>query len=281
MQFEKKSKDASCEIAALEQGILQIWDKRDKLDEQNRDLIDELSAYSRQMIHFLNIGQIRASEKRDEKWILNEWVKKGILLIFRLRRSEKIDGGIICYKDKLTSLGSEFLSPNVRLVPTSYVREGVFLDCGVVVMPAFVNIGAHIGKLSMIDSYATIGSCAQIGEKCHISSSAVIAGVLEPLREMPVIIEDRCFVGAGCVVAEGVIVREGSVLGAGVVVTASTKILDIKTGIITQGEIPPYSVLVPGFTQNSGSNAFLQSAVIIKTVDAETLSKVPLNELLR
>jgi 2,3,4,5-tetrahydropyridine-2,6-dicarboxylate N-succinyltransferase len=267
-------------ISVIEEGILSLWEQTSLLKDSRFDKAPE-SPYLKQMLQLLSLGRIRACDSKNGKWILNVWVKKGILLLFMTRKSSLLFEGRISYKDKILPFENSFLNEGVRLVPTSYVREGVFLGNNVIVMPSFINIGAYVGENSMIDSYATIGSCAQIGKNCHISSSAVIAGVLEPLQEMPVIIEDGCFIGAGCVISEGVVVRKGAVLGAGVTLTSTTKILDIKSGTISYAEVPPYSVVVPGSVKSSNSDVLLQCAVITKTADLETRKKISINDLLR
>ncbi len=268
-------------IVDLEKKILSIWEQRDLLLDKKKDIFSHAKSYVDQMLNLLNQGIVRACVNKNGNWILNSWVKKGILSLFMLKKSDFFVQDKISYKDKILPLSGRFLNKGVRLVPTCYVREGVFLGKNTIVMPAFVNIGAYVDEYSMIDSYATIGSCAQIGKYCHISSGSVIAGILEPLQSMPVIIEDECFVGAGCVISEGVIIRKGSVLGAGVILTATTKIFNLESQQISHREIPPYSVVVPGSIKSSNSEVLLQCAVIIKTVDASTRSKTSINELLR
>jgi 2,3,4,5-tetrahydropyridine-2-carboxylate N-succinyltransferase len=267
------------DFIGLEENILDLWRQKSSL----KDLQYHQAAQNclNQMLELLSLGKIRACENIKDHWTLNEWIKKGILLLFMTRKPFFQSKDQILYKDKILPFSSNFLNEGVRLVPTSYVRQGVFLGNNVVVMPSFINIGAYVGESSMIDSYATIGSCAQIGNHCHISSGVVVAGVLEPLQDMPVIIEDNCFVGAGCVISEGVIIREGAVLGAGVVLTSTTKILDIQSGIISHSEIPPYCVVVPGSIKSSNANVLLQGAIITKKVDSETRKKVSVNHLLR
>lgn len=238
--------------------------------------IARAQAVSLQLISLLNLGQVRAANNIDGDWVVNAWVKDGILLAFKAFPPRKI-GSSLC-RDKI---GPKSLQEhNARTVPTGYIRDGVFVGDKVIVMPSFVNVGSYIGSGTMIDSYATIGSCAQIGENCHISSSAVIAGVLEPSHSLPVIIEEGSFVGAGSIISEGTIVREGAVIAAGVTLTSSTKIIDRNTGKVHIGEIPAYSVVVPGSLRIS-VDLSLNCAVIVKKVDAETRRKTSINHLLR
>ena len=227
-------------IEDLKKNILDIWEEKN-LQDKKLCSSDHVKFHIDQMLRLLTEGKIRSCDNNNGSWTLNSWIKKGILLLFKTVKSNCFLQDKIYYRDKILPLRGEDLNEGVRLVPTCYVRGGVFLGKNVIVMPSFINIGAYVDANTMIDSYATIGSCAQIGKNCHISSNAVIAGVLEPLQSMPVIVEDECFVGAGSVLSEGVIIRKGSVLGAGVVLTATTKIFNLQTGEISQQEIPPYS----------------------------------------
>ena len=238
----------------------------------------------------LDSGKIRVAEKNNNDWIINQWVKKSILLYFRINNMKLISNspGNSNWWDKIdskfTDMGDEeFKNAGFRAVPGSIVRKGSFVDSGCVLMPSFINIGAYVGSGTMIDTWATIGSCAQIGANCHISGGAGIGGVLEPLQANPVIIEDNCFIGARSEVAEGVIVREGSVLSMGVYLSASTPIVDRETGKVIRGEVPPYSVIIPGTfsPNNDSSKPSLYCAVIVKIVDEKTRSKTSINELLR
>ncbi len=238
----------------------------------------------------LDSGKIRVAEKNNNDWIINQWVKKSILLYFRINDMKLISNspGNSNWWDKIDSKFSdmgdrEFKNAGFRAVPGSIVRKGSFVDSGCVLMPSFINIGAYVGSGTMVDTWATIGSCAQIGANCHISGGAGIGGVLEPLQANPVIIEDNCFIGARSEVAEGVIVREGSVLSMGVYLSASTPIVDRETGKIIRGEVPPYSVIIPGTfsPNNDNSKPSLYCAVIVKIVDEKTRSKTSINELLR
>ena len=238
----------------------------------------------------LDSGKIRVAEKNNNDWIINQWVKKSILLYFRINDMKLISNspGNSNWWDKIDSKFSdmgneEFKNAGFRAVPGSIVRKGSFLDSGCVLMPSFINIGAYVGSGTMVDTWATIGSCAQIGANCHISGGAGIGGVLEPLQANPVIIEDNCFIGARSEVAEGVIVREGSVLSMGVYLSASTPIVDRESGKVIRGEVPPYSVIIPGTfsPNNDSSKPSLYCAVIVKIVDEKTRSKTSINELLR
>jgi 2,3,4,5-tetrahydropyridine-2-carboxylate N-succinyltransferase len=241
----------------------------------------------------LDSGQARVAEKADGEWRVNQWLKKAVLLSFRLNDMEVIRGGPgeATWWDKVPSKfagwgENRFKAAGFRAVPNSIVRRGAYIAPGVVLMPSFVNLGAYVDENTMVDTWATVGSCAQIGKNCHISGGAGIGGVLEPLQANPVVVEDNCFIGARAEVAEGVIVGEGSVLSMGVYLGASTKIVDRATGEVFQGRVPPYSVVVsgtmPGKNLPDGSpGPSLYCAVIVKRVDAQTRSKTSINELLR
>jgi 2,3,4,5-tetrahydropyridine-2-carboxylate N-succinyltransferase len=244
-------------------------------------------------LEFLDRGELRIAEKVGSNWQVNEWLKKAVLLSFRLKDMAMIDGGpgTAHWWDKVPSKfenwgPNHFRAAGFRAVPGAIVRHSAFIAPGVVLMPSFVNLGAHVGKDTMVDTWATIGSCAQIGAHCHISGGAGIGGVLEPLQAGPVIIEDNCFIGARSEVVEGVVVREGSVLSMGVFIGASTKIVDRESGEIRYGEVPAYSVVVPGALpgkpmKNGAPGPSLYCAVIVKRVDEKTRAKTSINELLR
>jgi 2,3,4,5-tetrahydropyridine-2-carboxylate N-succinyltransferase len=246
-------------------------------------------------LDLLDAGEARVAERQASgEWRVNQWLKKAVLLSFRLNDMETIKGGPgrAVWWDKVPSKfdgwkPAQFKKAGFRAVPGCVVRRSAYIAPGAVLMPSFVNLGAYVGANTMIDTWATVGSCAQIGAKVHISGGAGIGGVLEPLQAGPVVIEDNCFVGARAEVAEGVIVREGSVLSMGVFLGASTKIVDRETGKIYMGEVPPYSVVVPGTIPGktvAGSNEpgpGLYCAVIVKRVDEKTRSKTSINELLR
>lgn len=232
----------------------------------------------------LDKGQLRVAEKINDAWQVHEWVKKAVLLSFRLNPNTRMDSGMQTWWDKvpLKTTGwtdDNFASAGFRAVPGSVIRRGAYIAPNVVLMPSFVNIGAYVGEGTMVDTWVTIGSCAQIGKNCHISGGVGIGGVLEPLQASPVIIGDHVFIGARSEVAEGVIIEDGAVLSMGVFLGASTKIINRKTGEIFMGRVPAYSVVVPGTLP--GEHAHLACAVIVKTVDAQTRSKTSLNELLR
>ena len=242
----------------------------------------------------LDSGQLRVAEKHGNDWTVNEWAKKAVLLSFRLNDMVPIEGGPgkdTTWWDKVPSKfagwgDNQWRAAGFRAVPNCVVRRSAYIAPGVVLMPSFVNLGAYVDEGTMVDTWATVGSCAQIGKGVHISGGAGIGGVLEPLQASPVIIEDNCFIGARSEVAEGVIVREGSVLSMGVFLGQSTKIVDRTTGEIFRGEVPAYSVVVPGALPgkplpDGSPGPSLSCAVIVKRVDAQTRSKTSINELLR
>lgn len=242
----------------------------------------------------LDSGNLRVAEKIGGKWLVNQWVKKAILLSFRLNPNEIIRGApghrtnvMSAWYDKvpMKQIGweeTEFKAAGFRAVPGSFVRHASYVGKDVVLMPCFINIGAYVGDGTMVDTWSTIGSCAQIGKHCHISGGVGIGGVLEPLQANPVIIEDNCFIGARSEVAEGVIVEEGSVISMGVFLGASTKIVDRETGDVMYGRVPSYSVVVPGtLPGKTPESPSLACAVIVKRVDEKTRSKTSVNELLR
>jgi 2,3,4,5-tetrahydropyridine-2,6-dicarboxylate N-succinyltransferase len=245
-------------------------------------------------LDLLDRGEARVAERgANGDWKVNQWLKKAVLLSFRLNDMSVIPGGpgAAVWWDKVPSKfdgwdAGRFRTSGFRAVPNCVVRRSAYIAPGVVLMPSFVNLGAYVDSGTMVDTWATVGSCAQIGKNCHISGGAGIGGVLEPLQAGPVIVEDNCFIGARSEVAEGVVVREGSVLSMGVYLGASTKIVDRATGEILQGEVPAYSVVVPGSlpskpTQNGGAGPSLYCAVIVKRVDEKTRAKTSINELLR
>jgi 2,3,4,5-tetrahydropyridine-2-carboxylate N-succinyltransferase len=240
-------------------------------------------------LDLLDAGKARVAERQaDGQWHVNQWLKKAVLLSFRLNDMGVVSGGPgkAVWWDKVHPKlkgwnAARFRKAGFRAVPGCVVRRSAFIAPGVVLMPSFVNLGAYVDSGTMIDTWATVGSCAQIGKNCHISGGAGIGGVLEPLQAGPVIIEDNCFIGARSEVAEGVIVRTGAVLSMGVYLGASTRIVDRDTGAITQGEVPPYSVVVPGMLPGTNGGPGLYCAVIVKRVDERTRSKTSINELLR
>ena len=277
--------------AGLEKIVEAAFAARDKIGSSTKGEVREAVEAA---LELLDSGEARVAERQpDGTWKVNEWLKQAVLLSFRLNDMSMISGapGQASWWDKVPSKfdgwgDNRFRAAGFRAVPGSVVRRSAYIAPSVVLMPCFVNVGAHVGERTMIDTWATVGSCAQVGKDCHISGGAGIAGVLEPLQAKPVIIEDNCFIGARAEVAEGVIVREGSVLSMGVYIGASTKIIDRATGKIYQGEVPPYSVVVsgtlPGKNLPDGSpGPGLYCAVIVKTVDEKTRAKVSINDLLR
>jgi 2,3,4,5-tetrahydropyridine-2-carboxylate N-succinyltransferase len=251
-----------------------------------RDAVEEI-------LNLLDKGELRVAEKQGKDWIVHQWLKKAILLSFRLNEPHKIDGGPDggAWWDKVPTKfadwkAKDFKEAKFRVVPGAVVRRSAYIAPGVVLMPSFVNLGARVESGAMIDTWATVGSCAQIGRNVHLSGGAGIGGVLEPLQANPVIIEDNCFIGARAEVAEGVIVGEGSVLSMGVYLGQSTKIINRQTGEVLQNRVPPYSVVVsgamPGRPMPDGSpGPSLYCAVIVKTVDERTRAKTSINDLLR
>ncbi|MBM3565498.1 MAG: 2,3,4,5-tetrahydropyridine-2,6-dicarboxylate N-succinyltransferase [Alphaproteobacteria bacterium] len=274
----------------LEPVIDAAWDTRDAINSKTkgevRDAVDEALA-------LLDSGAARVAEKTGGQWRVNQWLKKAVLLSFRLNDSVPIPGGPggAPWFDKVPSKfegwdAARFAQAGFRAVPNCTVRRSAYIAPGVVLMPSFVNLGAYVDKGTMVDTWVTIGSCAQIGKNCHISGGVGIGGVLEPLQAGPVIIEDNCFIGARAEVAEGVVVEEGSVLSMGVYLGASTRIVDRATGQVHMGRVPAYSVVVsgamPGKPLPDGSpGPGLYCAVIVKRVDEKTRSKTSINELLR
>ncbi len=271
---------------ALARVIDAAWEARDTL---STDTKGEVRDVVEAAIDLLDKGEARVAEKgADGIWVVHQWLKKAVLLSFRLNANGVIGGvpGGGAWWDKVPSKfegwgETEFREAGFRAVPPSAVRRGAFVAKNAVLMPSYVNIGAHVGEGTMIDTWASVGSCAQVGANCHISAGTGIGGVLEPLQANPTIIEDNCFIGARSEVVEGVIVGEGSVLAMGVFITQSTKIVYRKTGEIIYGHVPPYSVVVPGTLPDPNGGPSLACAVIVKTVDAQTRSKTGVNELLR
>ena len=261
----------------------------DARDEINSDSQGEVRAAVDSTLAALDRGEIRVAEKRDGAWQVNQWVKKAVLLSFRLNPMAEISGGPggAIWWDKVPSKfanwgAADFTEAGFRAVPGAIVRHSAHVGKGVVLMPSFINLGAFVDEGTMIDTWVTVGSCAQIGKGVHISGGAGIGGVLEPLQAGPVIIEDHCFIGARSEIVEGVIVEEGAVIAMGVFLSASTKIVDRETGQISQGRVPAYSVVVPGaLPPKTGNGPSLACAVIIKRVDAKTRAKTAINDLLR
>jgi 2,3,4,5-tetrahydropyridine-2-carboxylate N-succinyltransferase len=262
----------------------------ENIDNINANAPSDVISAIQSTIDDIDIGNVRVAEKINNEWVINQWIKKAILLYFRINEMKLISGSPAesQWWDKIDSKFKDwneekFTKAGFRAVPGSIVRKGSFVAKGSVLMPSFINIGAYVGSGTMVDTWATIGSCAQIGSDCHISGGAGIGGVLEPLQANPVIIEDNCFIGARSEVAEGVIIKEGSVLSMGVYLSSSTPIVNRETGEISRGKVPPYSVIIPGTfsPNNDSSKPSLYCAVIVKTVDEKTRSKTSINELLR
>ncbi len=240
----------------------------------------------RQAVDLLDVGVVRVAEKIDGRWQVNEWLKKAVLLSFRLFDNVPVDAGYTRFYDKVPLKYSQhdaerFRAEGVRVVPPAVVRRGAHIARNVVLMPSYVNIGAHVGEGTMVDTWATVGSCAQIGRHVHLSGGVGIGGVLEPLQASPTIIEDHCFIGARSEVVEGVIVEEGAVLSMGVYVGQSTRIYDRERDEVSYGRIPAGAVVVPGTLPAANGKYGLACAVIVKRVDAQTRAKVGINELLR
>ena len=269
--------------------IEKLWDQKDQINfikdqDSQKEVLNVLDK--------LDKGELRVCEKIEDKWEVHQWLKKAILLSFRIQDMELINcgpsivGGNTSWWDKVPSKfqnweATDFQAAGFRAVPNCVVRRSAYIAKSAVLMPCFVNLGAYVDEGTMVDTWATVGSCAQVGKNCHISGGAGIGGVLEPLQANPVIIEDNCFIGARSEVAEGVIIGEGSVLSMGVFIGASTKIYDRDTGEVHMGKVPAYSVVVPGSMPSSKGEASLYCAVIVKTVDEKTRSKTSVNELLR
>lgn len=237
-------------------------------------------------LNLLDQGKLRVAEKKGTNWIVNEWLKKAVLLSFRINENQIIDVGVTKYYDKVATKFSQMdataiRQQGVRIVPPAIVRHGAYIAPDVVLMPSYVNIGAYVGSASMVDTWATVGSCAQIGKNVHLSGGVGIGGVLEPLQAAPTIIEDDCFIGARSEVVEGVVVEKGSVISMGVYIGKSTKIYNRETEEISYGRIPSGSVVVSGNLPSKDGKYSLYCAVIVKKVDEKTRSKVSINELLR
>lgn len=239
------------------------------------------------VLSMLDNGTLRVAERRGVgDWVVNEWLKKAVLLSFRLNPNEVVKGGDLRYFDKVPTKfanwdQAQFEEAGIRVVPNAVARRGSFIAKGAVLMPSYVNIGAYVDEGTMVDTWATVGSCAQIGKNVHLSGGVGIGGVLEPLQAAPTIIEDNCFIGARSEVVEGVIVEEGSVISMGVYIGQSTKIFDRETGEVSYGRVPAGSVVVSGNLPSKCGKYSLYCAVIVKKVDAKTLSKVGINALLR
>jgi len=270
---------------SFEKIINESWNNRNKVNSKSdKKIINAIN----KTINLLDVGEIRIAEKKGNDWSVNQWIKKAILLSFKVNKMKISKGPYAAWYDKVegkTHKWNEkrFIKEGFRYVPNGVVRKGAYIAKNVVLMPSFVNIGAYVDQGSMIDTWASVGSCAQIGKNCHISGGAGIGGVLEPMQANPTIIEDDCFIGARAEIAEGVIVGKGSVLSMGVYIGASTRIFDRSTGKIHYGKVPNYSVVVPGSmpSKNNPDGPSLYCVVIVKKVDEKTRSKTSINDLLR
>jgi len=251
-----------------------------------RELPAELDQALEECLERLDRGELRVAEPRENTWVVNEWLKKAVLLAFRVRENRLVDGGFTRFYDKVplkyaAASEDQLRKGGVRIVPHALVRRGAYVAPDVVLMPSYVNIGAWVGPGTMVDTWATVGSCAQIGRNVHLSGGVGIGGVLEPLQATPTIIEDDCFIGARSEIVEGVTVGAGSVISMGVFIGQSTRIYDRESGKVLRGRVPPGSVVVPGTLPSADGRYGLQCAVIVKRVDAQTRAKTSINELLR
>lgn len=269
----------------LKQLIETAFDNR--ADLSPKTFSDELRAGVNDVLAKLDDGSLRVAEKQSDEWIVHQWVKKAVLLSFRMNDNRIMQGGRdLQFFDKVDTKFEDwdderFAQAGVRVVPPAVARRGSFIGKGVVLMPSYVNVGAYVDSGTMVDTWATVGSCAQIGKNVHLSGGVGIGGVLEPLQANPTIIEDNCFIGARSEIVEGVIVEEGSVISMGVYIGQSTKIYNRMTGEVTYGRVPAGSVVVAGSLPSQDGSHSLYCAVIVKQVDAQTRSKVGINELLR
>lgn len=271
-------------VEQLRQVIEPAWEERDQYGPGRAPV--EVVQTVEQVLALLDKGELRVARKTESGWVTDQWVKKAVLLSFRLRDNTIIDNGEAKYFDKVPLkfrdyTENEFKSAGFRVVPDAIVRRGAFIGRNVVLMPSYVNIGAYVDEGTMVDTWATVGSCAQVGKNVHLSGGAGLGGVLEPLQAGPTIIEDNCFIGARSEIVEGVIVEENSVIAMGVFIGQSTKIYDRETGEVHQGRVPAGSVVVPGALPSADGKYSLNCAVIVKKVDAQTRSKTSLNDLLR
>lgn len=264
--------------------IESAWDSRDQWNAET------IAADQREAIMSvlagLNNGSMRVAEKTAEGWLTHQWIKKAVLLSFRLMPNEVMKAGPFTWYDKLPvkfhdNDGQKISESGIRAIPGTIARYGSFIEPGAVLMPSFVNVGARVGSGTMVDTWATVGSCAQVGKNCHLSGGVGIGGVLEPVQAGPTIIEDNCFIGARSEIVEGVVVEENSVISMGVFIGQSTKIYDRTTGEILRGRVPAGSVVVPGSLPSKDGTYNLNCAVIVKRVDAKTRSKTSINDLLR
>jgi len=264
--------------------ITEAFERRAQITPRNVDTHVKEAVH--EAINLLDSGKARVAEKKNGQWVVNEWLKKAVLLYFRIEDNQLIRGGYTNYWDKVPAKFGDFSSKTFRdggfrVVPPAAVRRGAYIAPSVVLMPSYVNIGGYVDEGSMVDTWATVGSCAQIGKNVHLSGGVGIGGVLEPVQAAPTIIEDNCFIGARSEIVEGVIVETGAVISMGVYIGKSTKIYDRETGQVSYGRVPAGSVVVSGNLPSSDGRYSLYCAVIVKKVDEKTRSKVGINELLR
>ena len=272
------------EINALQPVIEQAWENRNELKPGSAPA--RVGAAVEQVLAALDAGTARVAEKINGEWLVHQWIKKAVLLSFRLEDNTLMPGAATRYFDKVPGKFAnysheDFARGGFRVVPPAMVRRGAFIGKNAILMPSYVNIGAYVGESTMVDTWATVGSCAQIGKNVHLSGGVGIGGVLEPLQANPTIIEDNCFIGARSEIVEGVIVEEGSVISMGVFIGQSTKIYQRETGQVLYGRVPAGSVVVSGSLPSSDGKCSLYCAVIVKQVDAKTRAKTSINELLR
>ncbi|MDC0576402.1 2,3,4,5-tetrahydropyridine-2,6-dicarboxylate N-succinyltransferase [Nitrosomonadaceae bacterium] len=268
----------------LQTAVEEAFESRVKITPRNVEA--KLKESINQVLEMINTGELRIAEKINGEWVTHQWIKKAVLLSFRMEDNAFIKGGFSNYFDKVPSKFADFSSKDFRnggfrVVPPATVRKGAFIASNVVLMPSYVNIGAYVDEGTMVDTWATVGSCAQIGKNVHLSGGVGIGGVLEPVQANPTIIEDNCFIGARSEIVEGVIVEENSVISMGVYIGQSTKIYNRETGDVSYGRIPAGSVVVSGSLPSSDGKYSLYCAVIVKQVDAKTRAKTGINELLR
>ena len=271
--------------SSFEKIIDEAWNNKNQVNSSSdKRLLNAIS----ETIELLDSGKVRVAEKKDNQWHVNQWIKKAILLSFRVNKMKASKGPYSTWYDKIDGKTQgwdekKMIEAGFRYVPNGVIRKGAFVAKNVVLMPSFLNVGAYVDEGSMIDTWASVGSCAQVGKNCHISGGAGIGGVLEPMQANPTIIEDNCFIGARAEIAEGVIVGKGSVLSMGVYIGGSTRIFDRATGKIHYGKVPEYSVIVPGSmpSKNNPDGPSLYCVVIVKKVDEKTRSKTSINDLLR
>lgn len=264
--------------------IEHAYENRNQINFKNIDV--ETYKTIKYIISLLNKGEIRISEKKDNIWITHQWLKKAILLYIYFKKNNIFLGNNTNYYDKIPLKYNKYTQENfekekVRIVPPATVRYGAFINSNTVIMPSYINIGAYIDQGTMVDTWATVGSCAQIGKNVHLSGGVGIGGVLEPLQNNPTIIEDNCFIGARSEIVEGVIIEQGSVISMGVFIGQSTKIYNRETGEISYGKVPANSVVVSGSLPSKDGKYNLYSAIIVKQVDQKTISKIGINQLLR